>query len=610
MKKRVLLSLLLGGGLVLGTSTGALATKANPITKDLEDIVVTATQTEHTLADVPEATTVITAKELELQNATNALEALRWVPGINLSLSYGGHGQEGYKIGGVNSPTFLSSSYALILINGNRPKSRWPLSDIPVSMIERIEIIKGANSLLYGSDAMSGVINVITKKAPEKCTGSVIGAYSFSDEDSNTESISIGFSLGKLRQLYSYKRDDSEDDVVKRDSFMGKFGVDLGETADLEFSIRASQLNNHVRNQSMDVDTYDFSTNLKWDIDDLSSLKAKLFLRKYKDQLTASRKVDSFYNEQEIIYTRLLGGSHLLTAGYQRMAEDWDYVAPTKKESKDPYSNNLFLQDEITLSESFIVVPALRVGFYSDWDNQVNPKLSMLWKATDSLNLRASWGTAFKTPGDMVSYMKFFHPVGPSGFWIIGNPDLEPEKSRSLRISAEKRFGEKFLGSIAIFRNDFDNMIGGYMTKKELEGLKIYTFKNIQDARSQGAEIELKYHMTDHIMASMGYAYLDAEDEASGESLYNTVEHKISPMIRYNNPNMGFVVQVRADYEKYATATSSGDKDDFIVNANISKQLTDHIKLWINGENIFDEEPREGLSKGGIKTTFGLNFSW
>ncbi len=609
MKKHILM-ILVFAGLVLGPGNPLLADGSHQISQELEEIVVTATQTEHTLADVPEATTVITAKELELQNATNALEALRWVPGINLSLAYGGHGQEGYKIGGVNSPTFLSTSYALILINGNRPKSRWPLSDIPVNMIERIEIIKGANSLLYGSDAISGVINVITKKAPEKCTGNIMGAYASSEDDSNTESVSVGFSLGKLRQLYSYKRDDTENDIVHRDSFMGKFGIDLGETAELEFSVRASQLENHVRNQSMEVDTYDFSTNLEWQIDDLSSLKAKLFLRKYEDTLTNSREVDSFYNEQELIYTRLLGASHLVTAGYQRMADDWDYTAPTKKEVKKPYSNNLFLQDEITFSESFIVVPALRVGFYSDWDNQVNPKVSMLWKATDSLNLRASWGTAFKTPGDMVSYMKFFHPVRNSGFWIIGNPDLEPEKSRSLRVSAEKRFGEKFLGSITIFRNDFDDMIGGYMTRKKLDGLSVYTFKNIQDAMSYGTEIELKYYMTDHIMASLGYAYLDAEDESTGESLYNTVEHKISPMVRYNNPGMGLVIQVRADYERYAEADRSGNKDDVTVNANISKQLTDHIKLWINGENIFDEETREGLSQGGIKTTFGFNFSW
>ncbi len=326
--------------------------------------------------------------------------------------------------------------------------------------------------------------------------------------------------------------------------------------------------------------------------------------------MTNSRKVDSFYNEQELIYTRLVGGSHLVTAGYQRMADDWDYTAPTKKEVKTPYSNNLFLQDEISLSESLIVVPALRVGFYSDWDDQVNPKLSLLWKATDSLSLRASWGTAFKTPGDMVSYMKFLHPMGKSYFWILGNPDLEPEKSSTIRISAEKRFGEKFLGSIALFRNDFDDMIGGHFIRKRLDGLMVYTFQNIQDAMSQGTEIDLKYYMTDHIMASLGYAYLDTEDEATGKALFNTVEHRITPMIRYNNSDLGLVIQVRADYERYAEKDRTGDQDDFVVNANISKQLTDHIKLWINGENIFDEELREGLSNTGIKTTFGLRFTW
>ncbi len=369
MKRYILMNLVFAS-LVLGVANPLLAVQSDQISEELEGIVVIATRTEHTLADVPEATTVITAKELELENATNALEALRWVPGINLSMSYGGHGQEGYKIGGINSPTFLSSSYALILINGNRPKSRWPLSDIPVSMIERIEIIKGANSLLYGSDAMSGVINVITKKAPGAFTGSAQGSFSASDENSNTQSVSLGFKLGKLRQLYSYKRDDTEFDTMHRDSFMGKFGVDLGERTDLEFSMRVSQLENNVRGKIVEVDTYDFSANLGWQIDDISSLHAKLFLRKYEDAYTGAREIDSFYNEQELVYTRLFGDSHLVTAGYQRMADDFEYVAPTKKVSKTPYSNNLFLQDEISLSDSFRVVPALRVGFYNDYDDQ------------------------------------------------------------------------------------------------------------------------------------------------------------------------------------------------------------------------------------------------
>ena len=151
--------------------------------------------------------TVITAEKIKMQNAVNALDALRWVPGI--SVDWSGHASsETYMVNGAKS------GFTLILIDGNRANERFPLSEIPASSIERIEIVKGANSLLYGSDAMSGIINIITKKAPNTFTASLGDTYSVrnvnrkdaSKEKVNTQDASVGFKLGSLRQLYTYKR--------------------------------------------------------------------------------------------------------------------------------------------------------------------------------------------------------------------------------------------------------------------------------------------------------------------------------------------------------------------------------------------------------------------
>ncbi len=561
---------------------------------------------QHTLADVPQATTVITAKELELQNATNVLEALRWVPGLNISLGYGGHGQDTYKIDGSES------SYTLVLVDGNRTRDRFPLSEVPVSSIERIEIVKGANSLLYGSDAMSGVINIITKKAPDKFTASLQATYSKSEEDSNLQEVSAGFKLAQLRQSYTYRRDRMEHDIYDRDTFLAKWGIDLGDKADLGFDFKANQ----YEMQNVETDRYDYHLNLDWRIDDRGSLKAKVFFRDHNNEThVGGNPIGSFgdtkYDEEEIIYTRLFGQMNLITAGYQRMREKFDYSGPDDNWSADQYSNNLFLQDEITLTESFIVVPALRMDFHNTWDDQVNPKLSMLWKATDSLSLRASWGTAFKAPGFKRMYRTTFHGRGNRGLWIIGNPDLQPEESRTLRLSAEKRFGDTFLGSIALFRNDFEDMIkGGYTGRVLPDGFKEYSYKNVKEAMTQGVEMEMKYYMTDSMMGTLGYTFLDTEDKATGKTLPDTIEHKISPMIRYHNQSMGLVVSLRGDYERYAEADDDGDKENFIMNASISKELTDHIKLWLNADNLFDEKKQSGLERDGLTLTFGVQFTY
>jgi outer membrane cobalamin receptor len=184
---------------------------------ELETTVVTATKTEHTLADVPDATIVITKEEIEAQNATNVLEVLRWIPGIRVSDAYGSMGGDKYVIDG--SP----SSYTLMLVDGKRVKGSYILSEIPISTIERIEIVKGANSLLYGSDALSGVINIITKRAPDRFTFDFEASYSANEEDTNTQEASVGFKLGKLRQLYTFGRKDIEGGAHESNFYAGKF---------------------------------------------------------------------------------------------------------------------------------------------------------------------------------------------------------------------------------------------------------------------------------------------------------------------------------------------------------------------------------------------------
>ncbi len=539
MKKQMVISFLLGGVLVLGTAGGALAGKSDQIAQELEGIVVTATRTEHTLADVPEATTVITAKELELQNATNALEALRWIPGVNMSMRYGTHSRENYKFNGI------SSAYTLVLVDGNRPSGRYPLSEIPVSAIERIEVVKGANSLLYGSDAMSGVINIITKKAKDTFTCTVRGIYSDSEEDSNAQEITAGFKFANLRQLYTYRRDHTQGDIYDRDIFLAKWGVDLDEEIALGFDFRFNQ---YEMGRVKD-DRYDYHLNLDWHIDDKSSLKAKVFFKDFNEENHVGGHPiatigDTKYNEEEIIYTRLFGESNLITAGYQHMGDDLDRVGPLEDWSKDQSSHNFFLQDEITLSESFILVPALRVDFHSAWDDQINPKLSMLWKASDTLSLRVSWGTAFKAPSLENLYSNTLHPMGRWQMVFVGNPDLQPEKSRTFRISAEKRFGNMFVGSLALFRNDYEDMIAMVHKGREEPYIK-YSYENVAKAMTQGAEMELKYHMTEDITAGLGYTYLDTENKSTGKTLSNTVEHRLTPMVRYHNDNMGLTLEVR-----------------------------------------------------------------
>ncbi len=594
--------------LFFGAVAGAQENEAGALRTEFDTMVVTATKTEHTLADVPEATTVITAEEIEAQNATNILEVLRWIPGLTISDAYGSMGGDRYLVDGA------PSDYTLMLVDGNRTKGSYILSEIPISSIERIEVVKGANSLLYGSDAMTGVINIITKGAPEKFTASAKITYSSGDEeDSNTQEASLGFKLGKLRQLYTYGRKEVEDGQYESDSFAGKFGIDLNESAELKFDVKVNQ----YEKENNDMDRYGYLLQLDWDVDERSSLMVKGFFRDYESVSHVGGAVtgteeESAYDEEELVYTRLLGTNHLVTAGYQRMGDGFDYAGPDDKWSADHDSNSFFLQDEITLTQSFVIVPAIRVDYHSEWDEEINPKLSVLWKTTDTLNLRASWGTAFKAPSLTQMYRTSFHGHGGWGFWIMGNPDLQPEQSETFRFSAEKRFGNDFLGSIALFRSDFEDMIdGGYTGVVMPDGFKEYSYSNVAEAMTQGVEVNMKYYCTDRLLLTLGYTYLDTEDEETGEPLADTAAHRLTPGIRYTDNNIGFSVEVRGEYEQYDDADEEDEDDDnFMLHASISKRIADYAKLWINGNNLLDESQSSGISCEGMTLTFGLEFTY
>ena len=574
---------------------------------ELETMVVTATKTEHTLADVPEATIVITKEEIEAQNPSNVLEVLRWIPGVRPSAAFGAMGGDKYVIDG--SP----SSYTLMLVDGNRVKGSYILSELPITSIERIEIVKGANSLLYGSDALSGVINIITKPASDRFTFDLGASYSFNEEeDMNTEEASVGFKLGKLRQLYTFGRKYIEGGEYDSNSYAGKFGLDLTDKAELKFDFRI----NDYDKKHTEMDRDDYLLELNWDVSERSKLMVKGFFRDYESVAhvggaPVGTEEDSQYDEEEIKYTRLLGGSRIVTVGYQRMGDEFDYSGPDDKWSKSQDTNCLYLQDEITIIESLTLVPALRVDSHSEWDEEVNPKLSMLWRVTDTTSLRAAWGMAFKAPTLTQMYRTTFHGHGSRGFWIVGNPDLEPEDSTSYRVSVEQRFGKTFWGSLALFRNDFDDMIkGGYTGKIMPDGFKEYSYRNIAEAYTQGVEVDLKLFFTDNILATFGYAYLDTEDKETGEELRDAPRHRITPGLRYHNKGIGLMAEVRGEYEADTHTREGVEESSFLLHAGLSKTITKYAKLWVNGDNLLDEEEQSGIACEGMTITCGIRFTY
>ena len=633
MKKFVLLCTLasfLLGGVAMAEEAGQ-KTKSGQL-EELESITVTSSRTQHTLADVPEETIVITAAELDKLNVTNTLEALRWIPGMAVSLHRGAMGGDTFQM------NESATEDVLVLVDGNRTKGNYAISELPVSTIERIEIVKGGNSVLYGNDALAGVINIITKKPSDKVSGSVKMVVTHDRTKSGTapkdyrmetatQEASIGFATAGLRHLYTVHRDHRELYSYDGKNISGKWGLDLNDKMELGLGFGY----NTYKQSSTENDKYRANLNFDWKTD-LSTLKLKSFYRHYKDHLhpnamspTERIEKNDFY-EQEILYTVGIFDNNLLTVGYQYTQDELDKTERNKRNKYSMSSNSVILQDELTFFDILTLAPAVRVHSYNDWKSvNVDPKLSILWRATDRLSIRATGATAYRTPDAIQLYSDRQHPAGPAKILIFqGNPDLKPEKSKSVRLSAEQRIGNFFIGNLALFRTEYEDQIKQYIDKVT-DTHTYYKYKNVDGGSiTQGVEASAKYWLTDKFLLGMGYTYFDTEDKKTGKTLQNTVEHRLMPSVRYQDDELGLVAELKGNYEKYANQSKGywykmmgkeyyspghdelNGKDNFFLNASLSKQLSDSTKVWLNGENLLNRKKTQAMAKDKMVLILGL----
>ncbi|MFH1674794.1 MAG: TonB-dependent receptor plug domain-containing protein, partial [Pseudomonadota bacterium] len=267
MKKFLLLICLLG---LIFTIPGLVLAEEKEKEADivqLEDVVVTATKTPHTLKDVPVETVVITREDIERTNAQNALDILKSIPGINTSVHDDVFGTYTWQAN-LRGLSF-DDGYGLILIDGQRVMGSGQsggmgeygigLNQIPVDLIERVEVVKGPSSALYGSDAVAGVVNIITRKSPTKATaraGASYGWYRIKEKKSGSGAVTKPSDDGQSRRLstnyvsygdklsersryllhYNYEsaEDTGEDPITsERHSFMGKLDANLSDSIDV-----------------------------------------------------------------------------------------------------------------------------------------------------------------------------------------------------------------------------------------------------------------------------------------------------------------------------------------------------------------------------------------
>lgn len=529
---------------------------------DLGEVVVTGTRTPKFLKDTPIQTRVITSREIEKTDATNIQDLLQQeLPGVEFSYA-------------MNQQTHLNFSGfggqgVLFLIDGERLASE-TMDDVDFTRlnmvnVERIEIVKGAASALYGSNATSGVINIITKKTDKPWTLNVNGRLARHNEQ--RYGASFGLNGKRLGNMFTANYTDMDNfdvhsaaDPVTRiiSTVYGDRTLNLKDqlvwspSRNVEIGGRVGYFFRQTTRTAEQPERYrDFSGGLRidWTLSDHDMLQANYAFDQYdKSDYQKLRKLDirdysNVRNMFRLLYNHTFGSGDILTAGADFMH---DYLFNTNLDNTERKQDSFdfFMQYDWRISQKLEAVGAVRYDYFSDGgESRLTPKLNLCYKPVRNLSLRAGYGMGFRAPTLKEKYYDF----DMAGIWIVeGNAALKSEISHNLNLSAEYVKGHYNLTASAYY-NKVENKLatGAPYFRTPSDKLPYLPYTNLDGYSVYGGEIGVQARWDNGMSARFTYAY--TKEELPTDKQGNAVNNQYIPARRHS-------LNVRYDYDRQFSA--------------------------------------------------------
>jgi len=665
---------------VAATGT-ALASDTGGDPVDLSTVMVrSASGFEQAISDAPASISVVTREELEKKAYTDITDAVRNIPGLYVT---GGGRMQDISVRG------MSPAYTLFLVDG-RPVSAGRSVNTngadggkqiglpPLAMIDRIEVIRGPMSSLYGSEAMGGVVNVITRVAPDEWGGSLGLDYTASRNDISNDAFNSDAYVGGplvrnvlgLQVNGAYQSTDESDFAgggdsaastpeSKRRNLGARLTWQASEGNRLSFSYDTARLDyTHTPGRSVpedasgsyyryDKDVYNLahdghygnlstSTYLQHDVSDRVQEQTK------KEEVTTLNTTATYFGERHV-YT--WGGRYrteeFVDATNGLLTSD----IPGAVRSVDRWIAAVFGETEWRLRDDLSVTTGLRYDDDELFGGHVSPRVYGNWHLTDSFTLKGGISTGYTQPSLAAATEGFGRGTGGGGSpaphpraLIIGNPELEPEKSvnyelgyvydnRSAGLTTslmafhtqyKDKIAEDRLCDNGGDRNDPSTWSCGFGGNNYLF---ISTRKNIDEAEIQGVEFSLDYWLARGLRLSTSYTYTRSEQktgEFAGEPLNKIPEHMANIGLDWSASEK-LTVWAQGNYRGETsdflsrTSMSSGTPGYALADAGIVYEITPRLDLKLGLYNITDRTVTNdayGVVLDGRRINIGLNLDF
>lgn len=583
---------------------------------ELEPVVVTAARTRQLLKDVPIAVQVLSGRSLEKMQVSNFRDMLEYeLPGIEFTHN-GGYAN-------INMLGF-GGKYVLFLVDGERLSGESfdniDYNRIDMDYIERIEIIKGASSSLYGSNAVGGVINIITRKPQEKIELRANARYGSYEEQYLNLSVASKQKWGSFILSGSYKHEDpflftdrspetrefangavqqlalNETYIAgfKEHAIRPKVTFNLSPKAELELRGGYFFKERHPGGRSGEKVRgyfYDYTGGGK--LSYTFSEKQHLVLSGNYDRYDKSdyykilgEKEKKYENSQlrfSALYDFSLFDTHLIVSGVEYFSDDlmtYMFEDGRTDTHRDVHTVSVFSQQDWKLSPQLTMVSGLRYDYHSRFKGHLTPRLSFMYRPFARWTFRGGYAGGFRSPTLKELYTDWYHPDG-GGFQILGNRDMQPEISHNFNLSAEGSYAETQITAMAQYSLIDDKVDLVWL------GTDTVRYLNRGERRVFSTEVSISRRLGTCLSLCGAYAYVHDGMKKSSVTRPHTAtfraDYTFSFLKKYV-PVLSLSGKFFSGMNVYSSTTGSSETDS---ETGITKETTDEYKVHYEPYSIW-----------------------
>ena len=579
---------------------------------EVDEIIVKGARIETPASNFGSSIFILNSEDIRLRGIRSAIDAISSSPGVTTKKngSFGGVGS--VRIRGA------SSSQTLVLVDGvpvndaSSPGGGYNFEYLDTSNIERIEVLRGSQSTLWGSDAIGGVVNIFTKSAEDNSVNILSETGSFGLRKINSE-FGLVSNFGKFLFLVD---DTSLDGISKADRKDGNIEKDGFETNSYSFkgnteinNIKIKGLLSYIKSD-VEYDSFGFVTGVQ-DGDERSiteeftgnlSIKFNLFGEKLENTFSFNQSDISrdYFTDNNLTFGadgdrklyRYQGNTGF--GKYNKIA--FGFEKEESSVSLDKLSiDSLFLLYQFQPIKDLVVSAGIRNDDNKGFSSKTTRKIAAAYKISENISIKSSWGEGFKVP---TIFQTTFFCCGANS----ANTNIRPEVSTSYDLGFDFSLKDKFSFSLIYFKQDVNNQINF--------SFSLGGYENIDFVESDGFEISSNSKVSETVNLFINYSYIDSID-GNGLRLINIPKDSGELVLTYE-PSSKLSGSMALKYNGSEISTYGNLNSWSRVDINLFYKLNNFSEVYFRVENLFDEDYQQVFGYGtpdrsglvGIKVTF------